>query len=126
MAVVTESDSKRSLLDGTEQDGLPVWFRYFSLMADECTDASNKEQLAICLRHVDQFCHIPNIFSDTLVSVIKDVLLRMNLSLFKCRGQRYDGAGTMVGCRNGVAAQLLADVPSAHLTHCYGHTMHLV
>ena len=26
---------------------------YFSLMADECTDVLNKEQLAICLRHVD-------------------------------------------------------------------------
>ena len=86
-------------------------------MADECTDVSNKEQLAICLRHVDDylvaheefigFYHIPNIFSDTIVSVIKDVQLRMNLSLFKCRGQCYDGAGTMAGCRNGVAAQLL-------------------
>ena len=35
----------------------------------------------------------------------------MNLSLFN-----YDGAGTMAGCRNGVAAQLLANAPSAHLT----------
>ena len=64
-------------------------------------------------------------FSDTIVSVIKVVLLRMNLSLFKCRGQCYDGAGTMAGCRNGVAAQLLADVPSAHLTHCHGHAFSL-
>ena len=69
--------------------------------------------------------HIPNIFSDTIVSVIKDVLLRMNLSLFKCRGQCYNGAGTMAGCRNGVAAQLLADAPSAHLTHCHGHAFSL-
>ena len=28
--------------------------------------------------------HIPNIVSDTIVSVIKDVLLRKNLSLLKC------------------------------------------
>ena len=45
---------------------------FFSLMADECTDVSNKEQLAICLRHVDHnlvaheefigFYHIPNFF----------------------------------------------------------------
>ena len=57
---------------------------YFSLMADECTDVSNKEQLAVCLRQVDDnlvaheefigFYHIPNIFSDTIVSVIKDVV----------------------------------------------------
>ena len=31
----------------------------------------------------------------------------------------------MAGCRNGVAAQLLADVPSAHLTHCHGHAFSL-
>ena len=31
----------------------------------------------------------------------------------------------MVGCRNGVAAQLLADAPSAHLTHCHGHVFSL-
>ena len=72
------------LAEGIRKNG------YFSLMADECTDVSNKEQLAICLRHVDHnlvaheefigFYHIPNIFSDTIVSVIKDVLLRMNLS----------------------------------------------
>ena len=62
------------------------------------------------MRHVDHnlvaheefigFYHKPNIFSDTIVSVVKDVL---NLSQFKCRGQCYDGAGTMAGCRNGVA-----------------------
>ena len=96
------------LAEGIRKNG------YFSLMADECTDISNKEQLA---RHVDHnlvaheeffgFYHIPNIFSDDIVSVIKDVQLRMNQSLFKCRGQCYDGAGTMAGCRNGVAAQLL-------------------
>ena len=54
---------------------------YFSLMADECTDVSNKEQLAICLRHLDhnlvaheEFIGFYHIFSDTIVSVIKDVL----------------------------------------------------
>ena len=71
------------------------------------------------------FCHILNIVSDTIVSVIKDVLLKMNLGLLKCRGQCYDGAGTMAGCRNGVAAQLLADAPCANLTHCHGHAFSL-
>ena len=73
------------LAEGTRKNG------YFSLMADDSTDVSNKEQLAICLRHVDHnlvaheefigFYHIPNIFSDTIVSVIKDVLLRINESI---------------------------------------------
>ena len=81
-------------------------------MADECTDVSNKEQLAICFRWVDDDLEIheefvvPNISSDTLVSVIKDTLIRMNLSLGHCRGQFYDGASNMAGSIGGVAKQL--------------------
>ena len=36
-----------------------------------------------------------SIDADTLVTVIKDCLLRMNLSLTKCRGQCYDGASNI-------------------------------
>ena len=60
------------LAEGIRKNG------YFSLMTDDCTDVSNKEQLAICLRHVDDnlvaheefigFYHIPNILSDAIES----------------------------------------------------------
>ena len=53
---------------------------YFSIIADEYTDARNDEQLTICLRWVDEmldvhkdfqgFFKISNIASDTVVSVI--------------------------------------------------------
>ena len=49
---------------------------YFSIIADEFTDISNKEQLSIVLRWIDEeldpqedfigFFHIPNIAADTL------------------------------------------------------------
>ena len=46
---------------------------------------------------------VPSIDADTLVIVIKDCLVRMNLSLTKYRGQCYDGASTMSGANKGVA-----------------------
>ncbi len=53
------------------------------------------------------FYQIPNINADTIVATIKDTLLRFDLSIFRCRGQCYDGAANMSGHRNGVKSQLL-------------------
>ena len=55
----------------------------------------------------------------------KDVLLRMNLSLNKARGQYYDGAAAMAGCRSGVAKMISDEEPRALFTHCYGHALNL-
>ena len=56
--------------------------RYYSIMADEGTDVSNKEQLSFCIRTVDQdlnsfedligFYELENIKSDTIVHVQGD------------------------------------------------------
>eukprot|EP00117_Sycon_ciliatum_P045417 scpid51443/ scgid32647/ Zinc finger MYM-type protein 1 len=109
--------------------------RFFCVMADECTDSSNKEQFVLCIRWVDDalvdhedfigLYEVPSIGSDMLVSTIKEVLLRMSLSLSGCRGQCYDGASNMTGSRNGVAAQLQSVENRAVLTHCYGHALNL-
>ena len=109
--------------------------QFFTLMADEVTDASNKEQVVVCLRHVnkdlevmEQFVglyQVESIKSDVLVACLKDVLLRLNLSLKNCRGQCYDGAANMCGARNGVATQIQAEEPRAQFTHCYGHALNL-
>ena len=61
----------------------------------------------------------------SLASAIKDVLLRMSLSLSNCRGQCHDGASNMTGSRNGVAAQLKEEENRAGLTHCYGHALNV-
>ena len=104
-------------------------------MADECTDVANKEQFVICIRWVDRtltdhedvvgLYNVGTIDSNTLVATIEDVLLRMGLKLTQCRGQCYDGASNMIGCKNGVATQLLAKEKRAVLTHCYGHALNL-
>lgn len=109
--------------------------RMFTIMADECTDSSNKEQFTICIRWVDDnmldhedfigLYNVGTIDANCLVATIKDVLLRMNLKLADCRGQCYDGASNMTGSKNGVAAQLQREEPRAIMTHCYGHALNL-
>ena len=108
---------------------------FFSLMADECTDCSNREQFTINIRWVDADLQdsvafiglyaVDAINADCLVSAIKDVLIRMNLKLSCCRGQCYDGASNMNGVKSGVATQLCAEEKRALFTHCYCHALNL-
>eukprot|EP00105_Crassostrea_gigas_P017526 XP_011435339.1 PREDICTED: zinc finger MYM-type protein 1-like [Crassostrea gigas] len=89
---------------------------FFSIMVDETTDQSNREQVVIVIRHVDSdlnvqekfigLCMVPSIDAATLTSVILDTLVRMNISLSKCRGQCYDGASNIPGAKKGVAANI--------------------
>lgn len=109
--------------------------KFFTIMADETTDVANQEQVVICLRWVDDdfeiheefigLYKVDSIAASTLVQVIKDVLLRMNLSLDKARGQCYDGAAAMAGCRSGIAKRISDEEPRAVFMHCYGHALDL-
>ena len=110
---------------------------FFTIMADETTDTANKEQVVIVLRWVgsglsinEEFirvvCCIDSIQALMLKEVIKDILTHLNLSVCKIRGQCYDGAATMAGCRNGLAKFMKDDEPRALYTHCYGHSLNLV
>ena len=108
---------------------------FYSIMADETTDISNREQFVLVLRHVDEklvaheeyigLYKVASIDSDSLTKTIEDCLLRMNLSLNNCRGQCYDGASNMSGCKNGVSKQISDKEPKAIYTHCYGHALNL-
>ena len=108
---------------------------FYSIICDEYTDISNKEQLTRCLRWVDDsfnshedfigFYQVPNIKSDTLVMVIKDIRIRLQIPLQRCRGQCYDGASNMLGKKSGVAKQIYVEQPKAHYTHCHCHSLDL-
>ena len=108
---------------------------YFSIICDEYTDISNKEQLTFCLRWVNSnldayedfigFYQIPNIGADTIASAIQDALLRLPLSIDKRRGQCYNGASNMFGKKTGVATRILQLQPKVHPTHCHGHSLSL-
>ena len=81
--------------------------RWYSLIVDETTDISVKEQISLCLRYVTADFDIHEDFvgfyeteytdSARIVQVIEDVLLRLSLQLHDCRGQCYDGASNMSG-----------------------------
>ena len=70
-------------------------------------------QLTICIRYVcpetfEVFEDCIGLYAtertdaNTLTQLIKDVLVCLSLPLDRCRGQCYDGAGTMCGRRSGV------------------------
>ena len=110
--------------------------KFFSIMCDEYTDVSNKEQLSFCIRWIDKnicpvedflgYYELPNIKSDTIVGVIKeDSLVRFELPMENLRGQTYDGASNMMGKKSGVARQILKEQPKALITHCHGHSLSL-
>jgi len=80
----------------------------FIIMADECVDSANKEELVLCLCWVDDHLKVHeelislyqyqiHTSADTILAVIKDTPIRMNLNLNRCRGQCYDGTGAMAG-----------------------------
>lgn len=109
--------------------------KFYSVMADEVTDASNKEQVIVCFRTVDENFEVHEDFvgihavesikADILVQVLKDTMLRMNLRLCDCHGQCYDGAKNMAGARKGVASQIRHEEPRATFLHCFGHALNL-
>lgn len=110
--------------------------QFFAVIADEVRDVSNHEQLGISIRWVDKemevqesfigLIDLPKCDAATITSVIRDILLRCSLPIVMCRGQAYDGAPTMAGHINGVAAQIQKEEPRAIYVHCLAHSLNLV
>ena len=109
---------------------------FLAIMVDETTDSANKEQVVICMRWVDtdnfeaheEFIGLYQADStnaSTILSIIRDVLLRLNITITKLRGQCYDGAASMSGHKSGVATEIQKEEPRALYTHCYGHALNL-
>ena len=108
---------------------------FYAVIVDETTDVSTHEQVSISLRTVSDDFEIHEEFvgfyetssttAETLVTIIKDVLLRFQLPISKCRGQSYDGAAAMSGKHTGVAARILKEESRALNTHCLAHSLNL-
>ena len=108
---------------------------WFSVIADEATDISNKAQLTVCIRWVDSdFCvhedpieliELPKTDAETIAKELKNCLEKHTIPLSQCRGQAYDGASNMSGYLNGVAARIEKDVPAALYLHCFAHCTNL-
>ena len=84
----------------------------------------DKEQLSLCTRWVDKFLvehknflefyEVRNIKSETHVKIIKNILLRFQLSLQLCRGQCLDDASNLLRKRYDVAIQIYKEQPKAY------------
>ena len=109
----------------------------FTLIAEEVTDCSNKEQLSLILCFVDRDSSqiredlVTFIECDTgvtgrnLADKMLSFLRSQGLDLTKMRGQAYDGAGNMSGKTNDAAALISREYPLALYLHCASHCLNL-
>ena len=103
----------------------------YSIMADETTDSSSREQVVICLRWVDNSLNAHEEFiglqqidrrdAATITFTHKDVLHRMSIRLTGARGQCYGGCSKLSGAKTRVATNIKSDEPRTVFTHCYGY-----
>ena len=111
--------------------------RYYSILADEATDCSMKEQLALIFRFVDKKNNIREEFisflecsyglsGQSLYRTIKEFLVLVGIDISDCRGQGYDGVGAVTGKNQGLSAHVLRVNPKALYTHCFCHRVNLV
>ena len=68
---------------------------------------------------------MPSIEASSLVFIVKESLLCLNLTLAKAQRQHYDGSSNMSGLRNGVSKQIQDEELRAIYTHCYRHSSNL-
>ena len=105
-------------------------------MADELLDNSNKEQLSLVIRYVDQnfniredfiaFLHCESGLTGLdLSQLVLEALENLGLSYKDCRGQGYDGAGNVAGHLSGLSARILAINQKAIYVHCSSHRLNL-
>ncbi|KAG2640465.1 hypothetical protein PVAP13_2KG357696 [Panicum virgatum] len=108
----------------------------FAIRADESSDISHKEQLALCLRYVDKLgrpcehflgvVHVDDTTSLSLKEAIEALLASHGLSITRIRGQGYDGASNMKGHIKGLKTLIMQESPSAYYIHCFAHQLQLV
>ena len=110
--------------------------KMFSVMADESADISNKENLALVIRFIDseqnvreEFVGLRECGEDLSGESIKNVIITsindMGLSMDCCRGQAYDGAGSMAGKYVGASTLIQNQFNKAIYIHCMNHRLNL-
>lgn len=107
----------------------------YSIIADETSDISCKEQLSICIRYCTNtlesdevflgFYESPKTDAATLHRIIRDILARYGLAFKQLRGQGYDGGSNMAGRVTGLQKRISDENPKALYFHCSGHQLNL-
>lgn len=102
--------------------------KWFSITADECADVSNIEQMAICIRYVNEdndvnedfigYVPLNSVDAESLTNAIVQKLEYCNLDTRYLRGQGYDGASVMSGSRSVVSSRIREVQPLAESSTC--------
>ena len=121
--------TQRALVEKVKAGG------FFGFMADETTDAGGHEQVSICLRTVTDDLDPEEIFmgfvetskttGEALATLIKDVLVRLNLDIHLARSQTYDGVSNMSGKFIGTQAVISRAEKRCFYLHCSNHRLNL-
>ena len=107
---------------------------YISIMADENTNVSSKQELSICGRWiengkpVEHFLRIictHEVNAEELTQYLLQFLLDKGISVKKVRGLGFDGTNTMSGQKSGVQIQIRCHSLSALFFHCRCHQLQL-
>ena len=114
---------------------------FWSIMADETTDVSTKEQVSVCARYIRRnnqhglevceeflgYCSVPTANAEGITSAIVGLAEGAGLTMAQLVGKGFDGASTMSGHVSGVSARLQELYPNAkYFTHCRNHALNLV
>ncbi|XP_077700938.1 zinc finger MYM-type protein 1 isoform X1 [Canis aureus] len=110
----------------------------FSIICDETTDSTTKEQLAICVRYPQKmskailikerflgFIDVKEMSGTNLHRTIKTYLQQIGVDLNKICGQAYDSTANLRGKFNKIAAEFKKEEPRALYIHCYAHFLDL-
>ena len=107
---------------------------FFSLMADECLDVANIEELSVYCRYVVKCSTSRNFMeifqlkrtdAQPIYSVVLDWLKKKDLWCNKLVGMGFDGAATFLGKKSGVEARLRKHAPHSLFVHCHCHKLQL-
>ncbi|KAL7290655.1 hypothetical protein TKK_0015416 [Trichogramma kaykai] len=82
--------------------------KYYSISVDSTTDFSHADQICLAVRYIE------------------DNRPENDISLSDCRGQSYDNAAVMSGCKQGLQALVKKENPLALRVPCFGHSLNLV
>lgn len=107
-------------------------------MADETSDISNVEQVALVVRYVDGvncsysvredflgFFSTADSTGETLTQLLLDRLRKLDPDPAHIVGQGYDEAGNVSGKVRGIQARIREQYPAAVYVHCRNHALNL-
>ncbi|CAG2216191.1 unnamed protein product [Mytilus edulis] len=114
--------------------------KFFTLIADETTDTSTREQVSVCLRYLERdtitnkisikedfldFVMATSTTGEHLAELLIETLISADIITMNMRAQGHYGAANMSGKYKGVQARICEMVPGAMYVHCKSHCLNL-